>query len=243
MEPRARGGTTTSKENLEADPVLKLYDSKSNVKIQCDASSTGLGACLLQEGRPVAYASQALTECETRYAQIEREMLAIVFAAERFSNYIYGREVEVQSDHRPLETITKKALHTASPRLQTMMLRLMRYNLHVKYTPGSQMYIADTLSRAYMSDQSDMNNDDDEAVLRIMSATVQLPATKQKLQEIRKASESDETLKKVKHHIITGWPSHRGTTEPKVQAFWNLRHNLHVENNIVFFENSSNDHT
>ncbi|GFO19123.1 hypothetical protein PoB_004562800 [Plakobranchus ocellatus] len=59
------------------------------------------------------------------------------------------------------------------------------------------MYIADTLSRAYMSDQSDMNNDDDEAVLRIMSATVQLPATKQRLQEIRKAPESDETLKKV----------------------------------------------
>ncbi|GFO38765.1 Pol polyprotein, partial [Plakobranchus ocellatus] len=225
------------KKTLSADPVLKIYDSKSNVKIQCDASSTGLGACLLQEGRPVAYAIRALTECETRYAQIEREMLAIVFAAERFSSYIYGREVEVQSDHRPLETITKKSLHPASPRLQTMMLRLMRYNLHVKYTPGSQMYIADTLSRAYMSDQSDMNNDDDEAVLRIMSATVQLPATKQKLQEIRKASESDETLKKVKHHIITGWPSHRGTTEPKVQAFWNLRHNLHVENNIVFFEN------
>ncbi|GFO20542.1 Pol polyprotein [Plakobranchus ocellatus] len=117
------------------------------------------------------------------------------------------------------------------------MLRLMRYKIQVKYTPGSQIYIADTLSRAYMSDQSDMNNDDDEAVLRIMSATVQLPATKQRLQEIRKASESDETLKKVKHHIITGWPSHRGTTEPKVQAFCNLRHNLHVENNIVFFEN------
>ncbi|GFO05437.1 Pol polyprotein [Plakobranchus ocellatus] len=105
------------KKTLSADPVLKLYDSKSNVKIQCDASSTGLGACLLQEGRPVTYASRALTECETRYAQIEREMLAIVFAAERFSNYIYGREVEVQSDHRPLETITKKSLHTASPRL------------------------------------------------------------------------------------------------------------------------------
>ncbi|GFN76077.1 transposon ty3-i Gag-Pol polyprotein [Plakobranchus ocellatus] len=89
----------------------------------------------------------------------------------------------------------------------------MRYNLQVKYTPGSQMYIADTLSRAYMSDQSDMNNDDDEAVLRIMSATVQLPATKQRLQEIRKVSESDKTLKKVKHHIVTGWPSNRGITK------------------------------
>ncbi|GFO20541.1 polyprotein [Plakobranchus ocellatus] len=85
------GALQQVKKTLSAETVLKLYDSKSNVKIQCDASSTGLGACLLQEGRPVAYASRALTECETRYAQIEREMLAIVFAAERFSNYIYGR--------------------------------------------------------------------------------------------------------------------------------------------------------
>ncbi|GFS12730.1 Pol polyprotein [Elysia marginata] len=205
--------------SLSADPVLKLYNSNQPVKIQCDASSTGLGACLSQDDQPVAYASRALVECDTRYAQIEREMLAIVFAAERFSNYIYGREVEVQSDHKPLETIIKKSLHKASPRLQTMMMRLMRYTLQVKYTPGSQMYIADTLSRAYISDQNEETNKNEETVLRIMSATVCLPATKERLKEIQQESQADEALKTIRHYIENGWPSHKGTTEPQVQPF------------------------
>ena len=83
--------------------------------IQADSSSKGLGACLLQNKQPVAYASRFLTE--TRYAQIEKELLSIVFATDKFHHYIYGQEVDVQSDHKPLENITCKPLHKASPRL------------------------------------------------------------------------------------------------------------------------------
>ena len=64
----------------------------------------------MQEGQPVAYASRALTPAETRYAQIEKELLAIVFACDHFETYIYGLEsVNVETDHQPLEIITKKA--------------------------------------------------------------------------------------------------------------------------------------
>ena len=69
--------------------------------IQCDASEKGLGAALLQEGQPIAFASRALTDTETRYAQIEKEMLAIVFAAEKFDQYTFGHSVTVQSDKNP----------------------------------------------------------------------------------------------------------------------------------------------
>ena len=85
--------------------------------IQCDASQSGLGAALLQNGQPVAYASRALTDAETRYAQIEKELLAIVFACERFEPYVYGRDkVKVDSDHKPLEYIFQKPLHSAPKR-------------------------------------------------------------------------------------------------------------------------------
>ena len=95
-------------------PVLRFYDIKDAVTIQCDASKDGFGAILLQCGQPIAYASRALTRAETRYAQIEKECLAIVCAAERFDHYIYGRDnVEVQSNHQPLETICKKPLSSA----------------------------------------------------------------------------------------------------------------------------------
>lgn len=78
--------------------------------LQCDASETGLGAALTQNGRPVAYGSRALTQTERGYAQIEKECLAIVFGMEKFHQYTYGRPVNVQSDHKPLETIQKNTV-------------------------------------------------------------------------------------------------------------------------------------
>ena len=76
--------------------------------IQADASQYRLGAVLLQEGRLVVYASRSLTQTEQNYAQIEKELYAIVFACEKFNQYIYGKHVHVQSVHKPLESILKK---------------------------------------------------------------------------------------------------------------------------------------
>ena len=99
-----------TKKALMSTPVLQYYDIKKPVCIQCDASDGGLGAGLLQDGLPVVYASRALTVTERNYAQTE-ELLVIVFAWEKFDQYVYGREkVHVQSDHKPLEGIFKKPL-------------------------------------------------------------------------------------------------------------------------------------
>ena len=114
-------------------PVLGYYDPTSELEIQCDASQTGLGATIMQEGRPIAYASRSLTDTETRYAQIEKEMLAIVFALEKFHQYTFGRHVRVQSDHKPLESIITKPLSCAPRRLQGMMMRIQKYNIEVVY--------------------------------------------------------------------------------------------------------------
>ena len=65
----------------------------------------GLGAVLLQEGKPVIYVSGTLTPAEERYANIEKELLGVVFAMERLHNYVFGEPVRVQTDHKPLEMI------------------------------------------------------------------------------------------------------------------------------------------
>jgi len=72
--------------------VLRYYSLHDEVTIQCDASQTGLGAALLQNGQPVAYSSWALTSAETHYAQIEKEFLAIVFACQHYDAFIYSRD-------------------------------------------------------------------------------------------------------------------------------------------------------
>ena len=120
-------------------PVLRYFDVSKNITIQCDASQYGIGATLLQEGQPVHYANRALTTTEQNYAQIEKELLAVVFSCEHFEHYIYGKHVTVETDHKPLIAIQKKPINTASKRLQRMMLRLQRFDLNLTYKPGKEM--------------------------------------------------------------------------------------------------------
>ena len=98
-----------------ATKPLRYYDQRKPVTVQADASQRGLGACLLKDGQPISYASKSLTDTETRYANIERELLAIVFTCQRFNTYVLGRPFTVESDHKPLEMIHQKSLASAPP--------------------------------------------------------------------------------------------------------------------------------
>ena len=84
------------KRALSTAPILKYFDRQIPTTLQCDASTYGLGAVLLQEGQPIAFASRRLTKAEEGYAQIERELLAIVFGCNKFNQYVFGREFVVQ---------------------------------------------------------------------------------------------------------------------------------------------------
>ena len=113
-------------------------DVDKPVTIQCDASGKGLGAVLLQDNKPVCYASRALTDIETRYALIETEMLAVVFACHKFHQYIYGRSVTIETDHKPLQAISTKPLSQVPLRLQKMILNVRGYDVEIRYIPGSK---------------------------------------------------------------------------------------------------------
>ena len=91
------------KETLSTEPVLHYFDPSAVNVIQADASQHGLGACLLQRGRPVAYDSCGLSASECNYAQIEKELVANSININKF----YGFSTRVQTDHKPLETIVK----------------------------------------------------------------------------------------------------------------------------------------
>lgn len=223
----------TLKQCLVKAPVLKFFEPKcKTTTIQCDASSTGLGACLLQEGHPIAYSSRSLTKCEQNYAQIEKELLAICFATERFHQYVYGHTTIVHTDHKPLEAIIKKPLHKASPRLQLMLLRLLRYNIQLKYVPGKYMYIADTLSRAYTDIQSP--TDDKEMDLRVHSLVTNLNMSDTKLSEVRAATESDSVLQEVRQLVKHGWPSHKRDIPQAASQFWPVKDEIHEIDTILY---------
>ena len=131
--------------------------------------------------KPVAYASRALSDAETRYAQIEKEMLAIVYAPEKFNQFTFGRHVTVYSDHKPLEAILKKPLACAPKRLQGMIMRLQKYELEVRYEKETDMHNADFLSPAYLSSTEHPIGADFQHV----NMASFLPISDQRLQEIR----------------------------------------------------------
>ena len=125
-----------TKTALTTLPVLAYFDKDKDHIIQTDASKTGLGTVLLQEGQPVVYASRTLTDTERRYSNIERELLGVVFGLERLHHYTFGKPITVETDHQPLTSIWKKTIATSSPRL---LLRLAQYDVHIEYLRGKEM--------------------------------------------------------------------------------------------------------
>ena len=90
-------------------------------------------------------------------AQIERQLLAIVFAHERFEAYIFGRDlVNVGTDHKPLEAMVLKPLHAAPQHLKRMLLHLQKFNLQIKYQKGTQMFLTDSLRRVHLPGQTEL---------------------------------------------------------------------------------------
>ena len=79
------------KAEIASAPVLKFFETSVEVVVQCDVSQHGLGARLMQNGQPLAYASRSPTPAESKYVQIEKELLARVLGVEKFESYVYGK--------------------------------------------------------------------------------------------------------------------------------------------------------
>ncbi len=171
---------TQIKKIITEAPVLKFYNPTDEVTIQCDASQYGLGACLMQNGHPIMYASRSLTNTEANFAQIEKELLAVVFGAERFESNLYGRKFIVESDHKPLKVIMKKNVLSAPKRLQRMILRLQRFDFDIAYKQGSEMFLADMLSRSHFKD--DKERDDKDKAFDVFMADEERSRTERKLE-------------------------------------------------------------
>ena len=165
----------------------------------------GLGAVLLQESKPVMYVSRALTETEQRYSNIERELLATVFALNRLIYYTFGRTITVQSDHQPLQSIWKKSTVSASPRLQRLLLRLTHYDINIEFHHGKENMITDALSRVcpLQSNNSKLKESNID-VIPVHHITQSVPVSKARLQELRLATQSDPTICSLTKTIYEG---------------------------------------
>ena len=131
-------------------PVLKLPDFDKHFVLRTDASDTGLGAVLLQKHGetmfPIGYASKKLTGAPKSIATVEKECMAIVWAIDTFSGYLYGRSVTLQTDHHPLTYLNSAKL--TNPLLMRWALKLQPFRFRIEAIPGVDNVGADWLSRS-----------------------------------------------------------------------------------------------
>ena len=180
--------------------------------------------------------SHTLSATEKKYAQFEKECLAIVSCMEKWHHYLYGKQdITVHSDHQPLETIFKRPLSRAPRRLQRMMLRLQNYLFTVQYKKGKELFVADTLSRAALSDDSGMTQEYD--ALRVDLTQMDLLPYLVKtgtMNQIREETVKDISLMTLKKVVLAGWPSQKSEVPNKIRAYWDFKDEISVYDGVLF---------
>ena len=149
------------KDMVSEDCLIQFYNPHKPLLIECDASKQGIGCVMLQPDdnipadvndgipsnlQPVTYASKSLSEAEQDYANIERELLGVVFSLETFKHFTSGRQTNIITGHKPLTFLFSKCLANTSPQLARMMLHISDYDANVLYQKGSEMFLSDALS-------------------------------------------------------------------------------------------------
>ena len=138
------------KQHFNSELILRLPDITKPFCLRTDASSTGLGAVLLQYhediAHPVSFSSRKLLPREQNYATVERECLAIVWAIHKFQYYLYGRPFLLETDHKPLSYL--ETIKNSNKRLLRWALSLKPFKFQITYIPGSMNHFPDLLSRS-----------------------------------------------------------------------------------------------
>ena len=224
---------------LSSCPTLALYDPERETTVSADASSYGVGGVLRQkqpegEWKPIAYASRALSSTEQRYAQIEKEALAVTWACEHFSHYLIGMHFGIYTDHKPLVPLLgSKNLGELPIRIQRFKMRLMRFTFNISHVAGKDLVTADTLSRApsRQSTEEDKNSEKEaDAYVRLVIQS--LPSTEKRLQEIKALQEEDEVCKQLIRYCKEGWPE-RSNLKGAVKPYFSVASELTAQEGML----------
>ena len=223
------------KDHLSSAKVLVHYNPKLPLKLDCDASSVGIGAVLSHvqsDGteKPIAYASRSLTKAERNYSQIEREALSIIWGIKKFHNYLYLNTFTLITDHKPLTTIfnPSKALPSvASARIQRWAIFLMSYQYVIQYRSTTKHGNADALSRLPMEVHEEESKINIIAQLQLN----QLEEIHISAEDVATQTRQDPILQRVAQYVKTGWP--RNCKDPEILPYFRCRNEFSVESDCL----------
>ena len=228
-----------SKEMVINATVLAHYDVNLPLCLACDASPYGVGAVLShifpdETKRPIAFVSRSLTKSEKAYAQIDKEALSIVFGVKRFHQFLYGREFNLVTDHRPLTALfgQNKPIPTlAASRMQRWALILSAYNYKIEYRTSKANANADCMSRLPVN--SNISSSDTLDCVDMFQTSVidtSLPVT---CANIRTETRKDPILSCVYNEIMNGWTN--TCSDLKLKPYFVRRNELTIHQGCIMW--------
>lgn len=220
------------KSSIISAEVLTHYDVQKKLVLACDASPHGIGAVLSHEEksteRPIAFASRTLTAAESKYPQIEKEALAIMYGVKKFHKYLYGRKFTLITDHNPLTYIfgPYEGIPTlAALRLQRWALLLSAYDYNIVYRKSAENANADYLSRAPV----DKAIENIESEVNHFTHVNDMPVS---ASDIAAATRKDPVLSRVLSYSMNGWP---GKVDDEYLPFFQRREEISVDQEVLLW--------
>ena len=177
-----------------------------------------------------------MSEAEQTYANIERELLGVVFSLETFKLFPSGRQTNIITDHKPLTSLFSKCLANTSPRLARMMLRISDYDASVLYQKGSKMFLSDALSRL-SSHNMRQGKQSEIKGLSISVHDVEMDVCETTLDKICIHSKTDSTLSLVMCYILDGWPGNANKCAEPAQPYFTYREELIIVDGLLVIGN------
>ena len=179
-----------------------------------------------------------MKETERQYAQDEKEALATTWACEKFADFIIGKHIEIETDHKPLVSLLgAKDLDRLPPRILRFRLCLDRFSYDIRHVPGKELYTADTLSRApvfCLTSQNAMTQQE-LAELCMKSTISYLPASDQRLEVYKKAQVNDATCTQILAYCRDGWPN-RSQLDSTLKPYWDAQGELTEGDGLLMYE-------
>lgn len=191
---------------LKDNTTLQYFDPQKEIVIECDASQKGLGACLLQDGKPVNFSSTSFIDAETRNCNLECKVLTVAWAVNHYWQYAYGQRFKIVSDHSPLQQIVKKDIRDTTTGLQWLLLWCQGYDFTIEYKKGVEINISDCPSR-YVPPPAPNQGPEFPATSQIGIFEV-TAASESDIQKIQPTQKKDPVFQGLEYLCHQGWPEH-----------------------------------
>ena len=234
-----------TRKELCQPPILTFYNPTADLRVETDASRVGgLGFVLYQKHddswQLLQCGSRFLTDAETRYAMIELELLAIVWALKKCELYLAGRRFDLITDHRPLIPIlnTYTLSQVENPRIVRLLLKIRSFVFTASWRKGSEHKVADAFSRAPVekpSKEDEYGEEDAVGSVAVRGVNLLGEETKNSLQleELKNHCNLDSQFRELEKVIIEGFPATQSELHVSLRPFWSVKEHLSVENGVI----------